>query len=69
MANRGPDTNGGQFFITYAPTPHLNGLHTIFGEVVEGAEVLSSLRLRDPQANPDYRGDGLLSIEIIETDG
>ena len=69
MANRGPDTNGGQFFITYAPTPHLNGLHTIFGEVVEGAEVLSSLRLRDPQANPDYQGDGLLSIEIIEIDG
>jgi len=69
MANRGPDTNGGQFFITYAPTPHLNGLHTIFGEVVEGAEVLSRLRLRDPQANPDYQGDGLLSIEIIEIDG
>jgi cyclophilin family peptidyl-prolyl cis-trans isomerase len=69
MANRGPNTNGGQFFITYAPTPHLNGLHTIFGEVVEGAEVLSSLRLRDPQANPDYQGDGLLSIEIIEIDG
>jgi cyclophilin family peptidyl-prolyl cis-trans isomerase len=69
MANRGPDTNGGQFFITYAPTPHLNGLHTIFGEVVEGADVLNSLRPRDPQANPDYQGDGLLSIEIIEMDG
>ena len=69
MANRGPDTNGGQFFITYAPTPHLDGLHTIFGEVVEGAEVLSRLRPRDPQANPDYQGDGLLSIEIIEVDG
>ena len=69
MANRGPDTNGGQFFITYAPTPHLNGLHTIFGEVVEGDQVLSSLRLRDPQANPDYQGDGLLSIEIYEIDG
>jgi cyclophilin family peptidyl-prolyl cis-trans isomerase len=68
MANRGPDTNGGQFFITYAPTPHLNGLHTIFGEVVEGMEVLSSLRARDPQANPDYQGDGLLSVEIIEID-
>jgi len=50
MANRGPNTNGGQFFITYAPTPHLNGLHTIFGEVIEGAEVLSSLRPRDPLA-------------------
>jgi len=69
MANRGSDTNGAQFFITYAPTPHLNGLHTIFGEVVEGAEVLSSLRPRDPQANPDYQGDGLLSIEIIEIGG
>ena len=68
MANRGPNTNGGQFFITLAPTPHLNGLHTIFGEVVEGADVLSSLRLRDPAANPDYEGDGLVSIEIIEID-
>ena len=69
MANRGPNTNGGQFFITYAPTPHLNGLHTIFGEVTEGADVLGSLRSRDPQANPDYQGDGLISIEIIESDG
>lgn len=66
MANRGPNTNGGQFFITYAPTPHLNGLHTIFGELVEGAEVLGSLRPRDPLASPDYQGDGLVSIEIIE---
>lgn len=69
MANRGPNTNGGQFFITYAPTTHLNGLHTIFGEVVEGAEVLSRLRPRDPQANPDFQGDGLISIDIIESDG
>ncbi len=68
MANRGPNTNGGQFFITYAPTPHLNGLHTIFGEVVEGAEVLNSLTPRDPQDNPDYQGDTLVSVEIIETD-
>jgi peptidylprolyl isomerase/peptidyl-prolyl cis-trans isomerase B (cyclophilin B) len=69
MANRGPDTNGGQFFVTYAPTPHLNGLHTIFGEVVEGAEVVGNLKPRDPQANPDFQGDRLVSIEIIETDG
>jgi cyclophilin family peptidyl-prolyl cis-trans isomerase len=69
MANRGPDTNGGQFFITYAPTPHLNGLHTIFGEVVEGADVLSRLKPRDPLANPDFQGDRLVSVEIIEIDG
>jgi len=66
MANRGPNTNGGQFFITYAETPHLTGLHTIFGEVVEGVDVLNSLRLRDPQANPNFQGDGLITVEIIE---
>lgn len=66
MANSGPDTNGGQFFITYAPTPWLDGLHTIFGKVTAGMEVVSDLRLRDPNQNPDYVGDAIESITIEE---
>jgi cyclophilin family peptidyl-prolyl cis-trans isomerase len=67
MANSGPDTNGSQFFITFAPEPQLTGRHTIFGKVIEGLSVAEALAARDPQQNPTGPGDALLTVQISQT--
>ena len=69
MANAGPNTNGSQFFITFAPTPHLNGRHAVFGRVADAnsLQVLNSLQRIDPQRpNPNIVADAIISIAIKE---
>ena len=66
MANAGRDTNGSQFFITFDSTPHLNGGYTIFGQVVEGMETVNAITRRDPSRRPDFIGDAMESVTIVE---
>lgn len=65
MANGGADTNGSQFFITYAEAPSLNGGYTIFGEVISGMDVVEKLTPRDPGSDGELPDpDAILSVSI-----
>ena len=69
MANRGVvngmGTNGSQFFITFAPTHHLDGHHSVFGQVSDGMDVVNSIKERDP-GTATIPGEAMKSVTIVE---
>jgi len=66
MANAGPNTNGSQYFICYTAQHGLDGRHSVFGQLVEGMDVLKNITPRDPTRNPDFEGDKIIKVTINE---
>jgi cyclophilin family peptidyl-prolyl cis-trans isomerase len=69
MAHAGRDTGGSQFFLTFVPTPHLDGKHTVFGRVVEGLEVLGDLQKRNPESPGGVAPDKIIKAEVLRDRG
>ncbi len=66
MANAGPGTNGSQFFLTFIPTPWLDGKHTVFGQITEGLDVLDKLQRIDPMRSSGTKPDVMERVTILE---
>ena len=60
-----PDSNGSQFFICYVPQPALDGGYSVFGQLIDGMDVLESITPRDPTQNPQFEGDRIISVKIV----
>jgi cyclophilin family peptidyl-prolyl cis-trans isomerase len=69
MAHAGRDTGNSQFFLTFVPTPHLDGKHTVFGRVIEGMEVLGDLTRRNPQLGNQPASDRIIKAEVLRDRG
>ncbi len=65
MAHAGKDTGGSQFFLTFRPTSHLNGKHTVFGRVVEGLDVLAKIQRRDPGDANAPQPDKIVEAKVL----
>ena len=65
MAHAGRDTGGSQFFLTFRPTPHLNGKHTAFGRVIEGMDVLAKLNRRNPEDPAGAVPDKIVKATVV----
>ena len=72
MANSGPDSNGSQFFITTAPQPHLDGKHTVFGQITDGdkspMDILRQIEAQGSESVDPLKEMTLLGVELVDVD-
>ncbi len=66
MANTGPDTNGSIFFILFTTKPQFDGKNTVFGELVQGYDIMKEFRPRDPSLNSRIESDKIINVAIVE---